>query len=164
MKNNTTLHLIIWGLVLAVFWLLLSGFLKPLLLSFGVASVVLVLWLIKRMDHADSDHQKLALNLSFMRYIVWLLGQVVISSLEVTKLIWTNSKNLSPAIAKLPINKVPKRSRVLYANSITLTPGTLCIDINHEHVTVHALNEESLESLRHGDMANKVYSESRGEN
>lgn len=163
MSKKLKFHMVTWALVLAVFWLLLSGFLKPLLLSFGVISVAIVLWLISRMDHTDTEQQKLALNLSFLRYIVWLLGQVVLSSLEVTKLIWTGSKNLSPAIAKLPVKKVPKRSRVLYANSITLTPGTLSIDINREHVTVHALNEESLESLRHGEMANKVYSGSGGE-
>lgn len=162
MDKKRTMYLLIWAITLSGFWLLLSGFFNPLLLTFGVISVALVLWLIHRMNNTDTESQKLAFNFSFLRYTLWLMGQVVLSSLSVTRLIWGNRKEVRPAIAKLSIDNVPKRSRVLYANSITLTPGTLCIDIDDKHVTVHALNEESLESLNHGDMANKVYDENIG--
>lgn len=163
MDRKTIVYLSIWAVTLFGFWLLLSGFFKPLLISFGLISVALVVFLIHRMDTTDTENQKLAFNLSFISYVIWLLGQIVVSSLTVTKLIWGDSKKISPATAKLPINKVPKRSRVLYANSITLTPGTLSIDIDDKEVTIHALDEDSLASLKHGDMANKVYSESKGE-
>jgi len=162
MDRKTIIYLSVWAITLFGFWLLLSGFLKPLLLTFGVISVALVLVLLHRMNRTDTESQKLAFNLSFIRYIIWLLGQVVLSSLTVTRLVWGKPKDVRPAIGKLPIDKVPKRSRVLYANSITLTPGTLSIDIDDKHVTIHALNEESLESLKHGDMANKVYDEHKG--
>lgn len=163
MDRKIIIYLGSWALVLAVFWLLLSGFLKPLLLSFGVASVVLVVFLLRRMDTTDTENQKLALNPYFLQYSIWLLGQVVLSSLEVTKLVWSKNNKVSPAIAKLPVNNVPKKSRVLYANSITLTPGTLSIDIDDEYVTVHALNESSLDSLHHGEMARQIYTGSKGD-
>lgn len=162
MNRKTIIYLSVWAIVLSGFWLLLSGFFKPLLLSFGLISVALVLVLLHRMDNTDTENQKLAFNLSFLRYILWLLGQVVSSSLEVTRLVWGSRKELRPAIGKLPIDKVPKKSRVLYANSITLTPGTLSIDIDDKYVTIHALNEESLESLKHGDMVDKIYDEHKG--
>jgi len=162
MNRKKIVYLFGWAITLAGFWLLLSGFFKPLLLSFGVISVALVLWLLHRMNNTDADPQKLAFNRSFIRYIVWLVGEIVLSSLAVTRLVWGNRKELRPAIAKLPVDKVPKRSRVLYANSITLTPGTLCIDIDDKYITIHALHEESLESLKHGDMASKVYSQHQG--
>ncbi len=151
-------HLMIWALVLAVFWLLLSGFFKTLLLSFGLISVVLVVFLIRRMDTTDNQPQKLPLSFSFFRYVIWLLGQIALSSLEVTKLVWGSSKKLSPAIAKLPVANTPEKTRVLYANSITLTPGTLSVDIDEEHVTVHALDAQSIKSLEAGEMATKVSS------
>ncbi|WP_111979992.1 Na+/H+ antiporter subunit E [Algibacillus agarilyticus] len=162
MDKKTIIYLSVWAIVLSGFWLLLSGFLKPLLLAFGLISVTLVLILLHRMDNTDTEQQKLALNLSFLRYIVWLLGQVVSSSLSVTRLVWGNKKELRPAIGKLPIDKIPQKSRVLYANSITLTPGTLSIDIDDKYVTIHALNDESIESLKHGDMVDKVYDEYKG--
>ena len=160
---NTIKYLTSWSLILSAFWLVLSGFIKPLLLSFGVASVALVVFLIHRMNDNDSEEQKLALNLSFIKYIVWLTGQIVLSSVQVTKLVWGKNAELSPATAKLPIDKIPKRSRVLYANSITLTPGTLSIDLDDEHVTVHALHKSSIKELRHGEMTEQIYSESKGE-
>lgn len=163
MDRKTIIYLGSWVLVLAVFWLLLSGFLKPLLLGFGVVSVALVVFLLRRMDMTDTENQKLAINPYFLQYSIWLLGQVILSSLEVTKLVWSNKKKVSPAIAKLPVTNVPKRSRVLYANSITLTPGTLSIDIDDKHVTVHALNEASLDSLRHGEMNSQIYTGSKGD-
>lgn len=154
------MNLVTWAIVLTSFWLLLSGFFKPLLLSFGVLSVVLVLFLLKRMDSTDKQPQKLPFNLPFLRYITWLIGQIVLSSLEVVKLVWGNNKNISPAIAKLPVDNTPEKGRVLYANSITLTPGTLSVDIDDKHVTVHALNKKSISDLETGEMARKVTSAS----
>ncbi|WP_394132357.1 Na+/H+ antiporter subunit E [Shewanella maritima] len=163
MDGKKIKYIVTWSLILFVFWLCLSGFFKPLLLSFGVISVALVMVILLRMDKTDNENQKLALNLHFFRYVFWLLGQIILSSVEVTKLVWGKHTKLSPAIGKLPVNNVPEKSRVLYANSITLTPGTLAIDIDKEHVTVHALDKESLESLSHGDMAQKVNESARGD-
>jgi multicomponent Na+:H+ antiporter subunit E len=163
MHKTSYIHLAIWAFILAIFWLLLSGFLKPLLLGFGVISVALVMILLKRMDSADGEQQTLTFNFSFLRYLVWLLGQITLSSLEVTKLVWGGNQKLSPATAKLPVDSVPQTGRVLYANSITLTPGTLSIDIDENHVTVHALHKDSIVSLEQGEMANKVQTGVGGE-
>ncbi|NIB41442.1 Na+/H+ antiporter subunit E [Pseudomaricurvus alkylphenolicus] len=155
-SGKKTVYFASWILALAAFWLLLSGYLKPLLLCFGVASVALVVLLLRHMDNIDKQPQKLPLSFAFFRYSSWLMGQIVLSSIEVTKLIWGNSKNLSPAIEKLPVTSSTGRKRVLYANSITLTPGTLSVDVDDDHVTIHALNEKSLDVLRAGKMAKKI--------
>ncbi|WP_171022349.1 Na+/H+ antiporter subunit E [Thalassotalea litorea] len=156
MDRKTIIYLTTWTLILAIFWLLLSGYFKPLLLGFGLVSVALVVLLIWRMDKTDKEPQQLSFSLRFFRYIVWLIGQVVLSSLEVTKLVWGSSKKLSPATAKLPVTDIPEHSRVLYANSITMTPGTLSVDIDDDYVTVHALDEKSIKSLQQGEMASKI--------
>lgn len=156
MNNKTITHLTIWAITLAVFWLLLSGFLQPLLLAFGVFSVALVVVLLQRMDSVDKHPEKPALGLPIWRYSVWLIGQVIGSSVNVAKLVWLPNKTLSPTVAKLPLSAIPEKNRVLYANSITLTPGTLSIDIDDHHVTVHALEKASIEELKAGDMAHKI--------
>jgi multicomponent Na+:H+ antiporter subunit E len=156
MERKTLGYILSWGLALAAFWLLLSGYLKPLLLAFGFLSVVLVVYLLRRMDHLDDQPQKLAFSWSFFRYLAWLTGEIIVSSFAVTKLVWGKTSKLSPTIAKLPVTNTPKDTRVLYANSITLTPGTLSIDIDDKHVTVHALQEESLLSLEQGEMATRA--------
>lgn len=155
-NQKAVMHTVSWTLVLAVFWLLLSGYLKPLLLGFGFVSVILVVFILQRMNHSDGLNLRLPLNFRFFRYIAWLMGQIVVSSLAVTRLVWSKNKKLSPAIAKLPVTNSSAKTHVLYANSITLTPGTLSVDIDDEHVTVHALVEKSIEELKAGEMAGKV--------
>lgn len=156
MTNKMITHLTIWTITLSVFWLLLSGFLQPLLLAFGVFSVALVIVLLQRMDNVDQQPVKPALGLPIWRYSLWLIGQVIGSSVNVAKLVWLGNKALTPAVEKLPLTDIPAKNRVLYANSITLTPGTLSIDIDDQHVTVHALEKASIEELKAGDMAHKI--------
>ncbi|KZX75233.1 hypothetical protein A3715_19155 [Oleiphilus sp. HI0009] len=150
------MYLAKWTILLAVFWLLLSGFMQPLLLSFGAISVAIVLLVIKRMDVIDEQPRTIGSPLAALIYIPWLLYQIFLSSIQVTRLIWTGKTKVSPSIAKLPVSSVPENKKVLYANSITLTPGTLSVDLDEEEVTVHALESSSIEELKQGGMADKI--------
>ena len=145
-----------WAILLSVFWLLLSGYIQPLMLSFGVISVAIVVIVLRRMDALDSATQKMGWGMRTARYLVWLMGQILLSSAHVTKLIWSNPKNLSPTLAKVSAKGIPKNKRVLYANSITLTPGTLSVDLENDEITVHALQSESIDELKEGGMERKI--------
>lgn len=150
------MHIGLWVVVLSLFWLLLSGYMQPLLLSFGAISVFLVVLVVKRMDDVDQELKQLSFGLSIFRYIPWLVKEIITSSINVTKLIWGSPKDLSPTLAKISLSKIPKEKRVLYANSITLTPGTLSLDIDKDEITVHALQATSIEELKAGAMENKI--------
>ncbi|WP_028468995.1 Na+/H+ antiporter subunit E [Neptunomonas japonica] len=150
------MHIVKWAVVLSIFWLLLSGFIEPLLLSFGVISVVIVLFILKRMDRAENEPGQIGTSIRLIRYTPWLIGQVFSSAIHVTKLIWGSPDKVSPAIAKINVKDVPASSRVLYANSITLTPGTLSVDLDENEVTVHALHRSSIEELQEGQMEKKI--------
>lgn len=150
------MHTIKWAILLSVFWLLLSGYIQPLLLSFGVVSVAIVVIVLRRMDALDAEPKKLGWGFRSVRYLVWLIGQIFLSSVHVTKLIWSNPKNLSPALAKVSAKDIPENKRVLYANSITLTPGTLSVDLENEEITVHALQAASIDELKEGGMERKI--------
>ena len=150
------MHIIKWTAVLSAFWLLLSGYIQPLLLSFGVISVLLVIVLLKRMDAVDKEPKLVTSGSQLVRYVLWLLGEIWSSSTQVTKLIWGSPDKLSPTLAKIPADTVPESNQVLYANSITLTPGTLSIDLEDNELTVHALQESSIPELQEGGMATKI--------
>ena len=150
------MHIAKWAVLLSIFWLLLSGYIQPLLLSFGVVSVLLVLWVLKRMDDVDQEPKFIGTNFKLARYIVWLIGEIFSSSLHVTKLVWGSKENVSPALAKIPAHDVNPQQRVLYANSITLTPGTLSVDLDEGEITVHALQEESIEELKQKGTEDKI--------
>lgn len=150
------MHIVKWAVVLSIFWLLLSGFIEPLLLSFGAISVVIVLFILKRMDKVENEPGQIGTSIRLIRYTPWLIGQVFSSAIHVTKLIWGSPDKVSPAIAKINVKDVPSSSRVLYANSITLTPGTLSVDLDENEVTVHALHRSSIDELKEGQMEKKI--------
>jgi len=150
------IHISIWALILSVFWLLLSGIYNPLMIGFGVASIFVVLLVLGRMEDVDKTRQQVGTGLRLIRYIPWLIVQVLKSSIHVTKLIWGSPSKVSPTLAKINISNVPPSKRVLYANSITLTPGTLCVDLKDDELTVHALQKSSITALEKGYMENKI--------
>ncbi|MDO6428313.1 Na+/H+ antiporter subunit E [Thalassotalea sp. 1_MG-2023] len=150
------MHLLKWAILLFGFWLLLSGYYQPLLLTFGLISVAIVVVVIKRMDNVDQQEKSVSTGYRVLRYFLWLISEIIRSSLQVTKLIWGPSKSVSPSLSKINVSKVPHNSRVLYVNSITLTPGTLSVDLEGDELTVHALQKKSIERLKKGDMENKL--------
>lgn len=150
------MHIGKWAILLSIFWLLLSGYIQLLLLSFGLVSVFIVLVLLKRMDDVDKEPKQMGVNFKMLQYVPWLILQIVKSSIDVTKLIWGRSDNVTPALAKIESQNVPTESQVLYANSITLTPGTLSVDMDESVITVHALNKASIDDLKKGEMEQKI--------
>lgn len=145
-----------WAALLSVFWLLLSGYFQPLLLIFGIVSVAVVLIVLHRMHTADQESRRLGSGFQLVVYAFWLFGEIVKSSIHVTKLIWGSSSTLSPSLAKIKISDVPPERHVLYANSITLTPGTLSVDLQDDEITVHALQKTSITELEQGNMDKKI--------
>ena len=150
------MHMTKWTILLSTFWLLLSGYIQPLLLGFGAVSVIVVLFVLKRMDDVDQEKQEIGTGLRLIRYTPWLIGQILSSSLQVTKLIWGSPNKVSPSLAKISADNIPPDRRALYANSITLTPGTLSVDIVDDEIIVHALQESSIEELKQKAMEKKI--------
>ena len=149
-------HALWLALVLALFWLGLSGHYTPLLLAFGVASIALVGWLAHRMDILDSEAQPLRPSLAAPRYWLWLAGQILISAVSVAKCVWTPRLPIDPAVAEMKAEGLSPLQQATYANSITLTPGTLALAIRRGSIAVHALNRRDLEELRKGAIVAQV--------
>ena len=139
------------ALVLVAVWVLLSGIIQPLLLGLGLASCLAVVWLKVRADHRDRDPVPFALRIERLPgYLLWLGWEIVKSNADVSRRILSPSMPVAPALRWLPVSQRTELARVLYANSITLTPGTLSVDIEDEWVAVHALDEASLVALGKG--------------
>lgn len=152
------MHIAKWTVLLIIFWLLLSGMFQPLMLFFGVVSVIAVVVVLVRMDAIDNEPKQIGTGIPFLRYIPWLIGQITLSSIEVTKMLWGAPTKVSPTLATLDASDIPEDCRALYANSITLTPGTLSVDLEGDAVTVHALQQSSIDELKEGHMKNKIIS------
>jgi multicomponent Na+:H+ antiporter subunit E len=140
-------------------WLLLSGhFSSPLLLSFGVLSSLVVAFIAWRTERVDPETPTLRLNLHphILLYWPWLLWQIIKSNLDVAKIILDPKLPISPTMIRI---KAPQRTdlaRVIYANSVTLTPGTVTTYLKGHVMEVHALTREAADAVLEGEMSRRV--------
>jgi multicomponent Na+:H+ antiporter subunit E len=142
--------------VLGVLWLLLSGHFTPLLISLGLASVLLVVWFLRRMDRVDQEPIMLRPGLGLFGYLVWLLWSVVKANIDLARRIWDPRLPVNPVWARLGTRVATPVEKTLYANSITLTPGTLTTDVRDDHFVIHALSQEGVDELREGEMERRI--------
>ena len=149
-------HTISLFLTLAAFWLLNSGHYSLLILSLGFASIVLILIITHKMDVVDNESQPIYLSRKILGYYLWLIKEIIKSNITVVKHIWLGEKTISPALKKIKISQQTDMGKVIYANSITLTPGTVAIDLVDNEITVHALLYKDIESLEVGEMDRRV--------
>lgn len=145
-------------LTLSAFWLLNSGHNTLLILLLGLAAIALVLVIVHKMDVVDHESQPLYLTPNIFGYLLWLIKVIVQANITVVKHIWLGNKSISPTLRRIKISQKTDMGKVIYANSITLTPGTVAIDIKNDEILVHALLQKDIESLLDGEMDQRVSS------
>ena len=160
---NETQHAIRLGALLVVLWLALSGHYGALLLFLGAASCALALFIALRMDRVDGEAIPLALRAgAWLRYTAWLGVEIVKSNLQVARTIVDPQLPIRPAVFTVEATQRSLLGHVVYANSITLTPGTVSIDLHGDAIDVHSLLEPDFAAL--GEMDRRVTAlERRGE-
>ncbi|MEM9056971.1 MAG: Na+/H+ antiporter subunit E [Pseudomonadota bacterium] len=141
---------------LAAAWLLWSGLYKPLLLVLGALSCTLVVYLSRRMGFLRGELFALGFSLRLLAYWLWLLGEMVKSSLQVTRQVLKPTVRISPQVVTLDVSDKSPVEQVILANSITLTPGTVALDVHEGRLAVHALTQAGARELEAGVMARRV--------
>ena len=142
--------------MLCGFWLINSGIYTPLILGFMVLSVGFVVALCRFMDVIDGESQPLNLTFSIFPYWFWLIHQTILANIDVARLVWRGPAAISPRVITVKGLQKTDLGLVIFANSITLTPGTLSMDLNAGEITVHALTKESAEDVLSGEMNRRV--------
>ncbi|WP_341757214.1 MULTISPECIES: Na+/H+ antiporter subunit E [unclassified Candidatus Tisiphia] len=94
---------------------------------------------------------KVYCNYYSILYFIWLIKEILLSSLAVMKIIWRKNLNLQPVFEWVDSEQKNEVSLVIYGNSITLTPGTVTLDISNNMLLVHALRQSSIDDLKFGD-------------
>jgi multicomponent Na+:H+ antiporter subunit E len=155
LRTEKMLYLYI-SVFLFAFWLVLSGHFTLLLLSFGVLSALLVTWFVRRMDKTDSEQGNFYPSVKLLAYFGWLLWSVVKANIDVTRRIWDPTLPIKPNWTRLDTKVSTPMEKTLYANSITLTPGTLTTDVGEDHFMIHALSQEGIDELREGEMERRI--------
>ena len=147
----------VWATLLA-FWLLLSGIYTPFLIAAGVGCALAVTALAARMRLIDHEGHPIQLCLrAFCWYWPWLVKEIVKSAWQVARVILDPKLPIAPRVVRFRPSQRSDVGLVIHANSITLTPGTICIEASADELVVHALTEEGAASLvTGGDMDRRV--------
>jgi multicomponent Na+:H+ antiporter subunit E len=150
------LHTISLAILLVTFWALNSGLFKPLMYILGSLSVLLVLFISSRMQVIDKESLPIYLTRSIPGYYAWLLKELVVSNIKVVGTIWRSNLQLQPALTTIKMDHLSDMGRVIYANSISLTPGTVTTEVTENSITVHALDKSSIADIGSGEMEARV--------
>ena len=149
-------HAVSLTLTLFILWILLSGHFNPLLIALGVASSLITVVLALRMEVIDHESHPLHLSRQLPRFWVFLSHEVIMANLDVVRRILTPGKSYSPQLRQFPLPQQTELGQVIYANAITLTPGTVTVQLNTDSIRVHALSREAAEDLQTGRMAQAI--------
>lgn len=80
-------------------------------------------------------------------YLILLIKEIVIASFQVAKIVLSKELNISPSIVRFKSRLKGDLLKTILANSITLTPGTITIEINGDEFTVHCISSEQIEDV-----------------
>lgn len=143
-------------LVLFATWLLLSGIWDPFLIASGAVASLLVVYIAHRMSVIDGEGHPIHLSWKLLTYLPWLTWQIVVSNIAVCRTILSPSMKLDAGSGWVPASQTTPVGLVTFANSITLTPGTVALSVYPDTIQVHALDRAGIEELKAGEMDRRV--------
>ena len=160
--TKRSLHTLIITLGLFAFWIVLSGKFDALHLGMGVVCAIGVSLLSADLLYSEGKNgEKRWLSFlpwgRILLYIPWLAWEIIKSNIQVMKLVLGPMDRLDPEMLTVQPDLQSEVSQVVFGNSITLTPGTVTLDIEDDGTyVVHAVDQASAEGLRSGEMARRV--------
>ncbi|MEM9138392.1 MAG: Na+/H+ antiporter subunit E [Pseudomonadota bacterium] len=152
------MRLILLAIALFAYWLLLSGHYEWWLIAFGGVLSVLVVVFCRVKGISDAEGFPIGLTFKGLVYWPWLLWQIVLSGLNVTRIVLSPSLPISPRIVKVEGQQNSSVGLVTYANSITLTPGTISIEASERGrcIWVHAVESAGADGFEDDEMNRRV--------
>lgn len=138
-------------------WLIMSGIYQPLIIGFGAISSVLCVWIIFRLGLVDD----IAILQRFrffagLRYLFWLTVEIGKADWAVSKVILAPVMPKQQRLIGVPARQNSDIAKVLFANSITITPGTVTVETEADHLIVHSLTDEAADLEALEDMGARI--------
>ena len=147
--KSITLFIVLFG-----FWLLMSGYYTPLILSLGVISCLLCVYLTIKGKFLDNEALPIYFFPRLIQYTLWLIKEILKSNIQTAKVIIMKSEE--PELFSVKATQKTNEGKVTYANSITLTPGTVTTQIKNDIFEVHALTKDFGDDVRSSEMDKMV--------
>jgi multicomponent Na+:H+ antiporter subunit E len=142
---------------LLIFWLAITGSLKPVDVALGVVfSVLLGVWAARFLWAEDAPVLTLRQTGRFVLYFGRLLWDIVVAAVQVAEVVLDPRMPIAPVIIAHRTSFSRDVSRVAFANSITLTPGTLTVDVDGNTFYIHCIDERFADDIASGALERRV--------
>ena len=148
--------------LLLLFWLALSGHYTSFLVTIGICATLLCLAVAWRMGTIDAEGVPIQFALGAITYLPWLVWEIIKSAWSVTRIIIDPQLPISPTMTRVRPSQTTPVGVNVYANSITLTPGTITTNVDDNMLTVHASVSDGADDLEEGGMDARVSRFERG--
>jgi len=141
-----------------IFWLILSGHYGLWLVSSGVVMAISVALIARHMGFADQESHPIGLVPRGLIYWPWLLVEMIKSAWDVARIVLDPKLPISPTLVRVKATQKTAVGLTTYANSITLTPGTISVEVSSRDKTilVHGVTRQTAVSLADGNMDRRV--------
>lgn len=130
---------------LVIFWFTMSGMTDPLILGLGAVSILITLFLSLRLDVVDGESSPYLRIFAFLTYWGWLFVEILKANWGVIQACVRAELDINPALVKVKTTCRSDLAKTVFANSITLTPGTVTLSVEGDKLLVHALYEQGAE-------------------
>lgn len=151
------LHALSLGSVLGLLWILLSGIFEAWLLALGLGSILIVILVANRMDVIDHEGHPIHISWRAFLFWPWLAWEIIKANFDVARVILHPKLPITPKLINITASQETELGHVFYANSITLTPGTVTLRLRHGSMEIHALTPAAIEGLQSGEMDRRVH-------
>ena len=137
-------------------WLVLSGHYDPLMVAFGIGSTVLVVFIADRMNVIEESALTLGFVIRFVAYVPWLVKEIFVANLMVARIVLAPRLPISPILVHFRGRQRTELARFIYANSITLTPGTITTSVDGQDLSIHALMWSAVDGHEEAEMVHRI--------
>jgi multicomponent Na+:H+ antiporter subunit E len=143
--------------VIFLFWLAISASVAPPDLAIGAVLSLLLGWGSARFLWAGQGPRISPARLrTLSRYVLWLGGQVILSAVHVARLVIDPRMPISPRLIVRRTGLRRQASRMAFAHSVTLTPGTLTVDVTDATFVIHCLDAQSAAAILSGELERRI--------
>ncbi len=136
-------------IALELFWIILNGKLTVEIAIIGlILSGIIYAFVCIFMNYSiQKDIALLRMLPLYLHYMAYLLFEILISNVKTIKMLTTSKYEIEPAVVLFEVDLKSTLNRVLLANSITLTPGTITLSLEGPFITVHAIDKDFLDGI-----------------
>ena len=150
------LRTVVTVVVFSVLWLLLSWHFEPLILACGVVSVGATVLIMRRLQLMDAEGAPVEFAIRVLLYIPWLVREIVMANLQMARVILSPRLRIQPHLIRVPASQRTAVGLAIHANTITITPGTISLDVRDGVILVHALTDAAASQDGSGDIDRKI--------